>query len=55
MVLLHPSIDMSVKIYHLYVEPEIRKHERRIDVDVNVNVQRGKEVVEVQYKRFARI
>ncbi len=54
MVLLHPSINMSVKIYRGYVEPELRKYEKEIDANVNVNIQRGKEIVDVQYKRFSR-
>ncbi len=48
--LLHPSLDISVKIYREYVEPELVKYQRKIDG----NVQKGKEIVDEQYKRFSR-
>ena len=49
-VLLHPSLNMTVKIYRDYVEPELRKYENSIDVQI----QRGKSMAVDQYKKFAR-
>lgn len=48
--LLHPSLNLTVKIYKDYVEPELKKWENSIDA----HIQRGKSTAEDQYKRFAR-
>jgi hypothetical protein len=48
--LLHPSLNLTVKIYKDYVEPELKKWENSIDA----HIERGKSTAEDQYKRFAR-